>query len=215
MNWIKEFTVFGKYNIMKRYDLINFLIEKFKYKTYLEIGLDAGECFRNIRCETKISVDPAEGKYAHANPTHRMTSDNFFKNNLQKFDMIFIDGLHQAYQVEKDIQNSVQSLSENGTIVLHDANPETELCQLIPRQSEYWLGDTWKAIVKYRSTNSNPGCKVLRLMPNEEDCGIIKHNINSEFKLTLPDELTYSWLEKNRNEAIGLVTNVNEFLNNL
>ena len=144
-----------------------------------------------------------------------MTSDNFFKLNLQKFDLIFIDGLHQANQVEKDIQNSIQFLSENGTIILHDANPETELCQLIPRQSEYWLGDTWKAIVKYRSTNSKPGCKVLRLMSNEEDCAIIKNNIDSEFNLTLPNELTYSWLEQNRNDAVGLITNVNDFLNNL
>ena len=36
----------------------------------------------------KIGVDPVSGGNL------RMTSDHFFKENKEKFDLIFIDGLH-------------------------------------------------------------------------------------------------------------------------
>jgi hypothetical protein len=200
---------------MKRYDLINYLIKKFNYKTYLEIGVDGGDCFSNVTCDHKTSVDPAEGAYSHARPTYKTTSDVFFTYNTNKFDIIYIDGLHHSEQVDKDIENSIRCLSENGVVVLHDSNPETELCQRVPRESDYWLGDVWKSVVKYRSKNSNPGCKVLRLMPNEEDMAIIKNTVTSDFTLDLPNELTYDWLVENREKAVGLIVDVEEFLYNL
>ena len=41
----------------------------------------------------KISVDP-EKNSEHL--THEMTSDEFFEQNTDKFDVIFIDGLHHS-----------------------------------------------------------------------------------------------------------------------
>jgi len=48
------------------------------------------------------------------------TSDNFFANNNEKFDIIYIDGSHEAFQVYKDINNSWNSLNINGLIICDD-----------------------------------------------------------------------------------------------
>jgi len=118
-----------------RIDIINFLSNKFEYKNYLEIGIrNPWECFDHVQCENKDSVDP--GFETNDNVAkYKYTSDEFFRvlenNELDKetdfkWDVIFIDGLHTSYQVERDIKNSLNHLSENGTIVLHDCNPPTE-----------------------------------------------------------------------------------------
>jgi hypothetical protein len=156
---------------MERYNIINELILKFNYKTYLEIGVrNPDECFNLINCETKHSVDPGyEVELPHLNmenfADYKFTSDNFFKllenNELNlpttyKWDIVFIDGLHISNQVEKDVINSLNHLSSNGTILLHDCNP-SELWFaredfLVNGQPEGWNGTVWKVIYKLRAT---------------------------------------------------------------
>ena len=78
------------------------------------------------------------------------------KNNKDfKYDIIFIDGLHHDYQVIRDIENSLNHLSDNGVIVCHDCLPFSEVMQ---RQEECygeWTGDVWKAIAKFRIERTN------------------------------------------------------------
>jgi predicted O-methyltransferase YrrM len=52
-----------------------------------------------------------------------ITSDAFFERSMVKFDVIFIDGLHEEHQVDRDIVNSLQHLNPGGIIVLHDCLP--------------------------------------------------------------------------------------------
>ncbi len=54
---------------------------------------------------------------------YEMTSNEFFaleKIQNKKYDVIFIDGLHETTQVDIDIQNSLKHLNEGGFILLHD-----------------------------------------------------------------------------------------------
>ena len=75
---------------MNRWDVINSYIRKFGYKDYLEIGIESGVCRDNVIAENKTTVDPD----THANnPTFLMTSDEFFSQNKETFDIVFIDGL--------------------------------------------------------------------------------------------------------------------------
>ena len=121
------------------------IIDTKKYKSYLEIGCFNDDLFNKIKCEKKIGVDPYSGG------TIRKTSDDFFNANDEKFDCIFIDGLHRYHQVKKDIDNSLKSLNENGIIILHDCLPNNYYEQAIPRSQYIWNGDVWKAIIECRT----------------------------------------------------------------
>ena len=48
------------------------------------------------------------------------TSNEFFIKNVEKFDIIYIDGWHEAPQVYKDINNSWDCLNINGIIICDD-----------------------------------------------------------------------------------------------
>ena len=80
-----------------------------------------------------------------------MTSDEFFKNNNDTFDLIFIDGLHQYDQVKKDVYNALKFLNKNGVILLHDCMPTSFIRQTAKRSSNIWNGDVWKNIVELRT----------------------------------------------------------------
>jgi len=125
--------------------IIQNIINKKKYNSYLEIGCFDDGLFNNIICDKKVGVDPVSGG------TIRKTSDQFFKDNKEKFDCIFIDGLHYYSQVKKDIQNSLKILNQDGIILLHDCLPNNYFQQAIPRCQYTWNGDVWRAIVECRT----------------------------------------------------------------
>ena len=125
--------------------IVQDVINKKNYKSYLEIGCFDNELFNNIKCDKKVGVDPYTGG------TIRKTSDKFFEENKDKFDCIFIDGLHNYLQVKKDINNSLNFLNHNGIILLHDCLPNNYLEQATPRSQYTWNGDVWKAVVECRT----------------------------------------------------------------
>ncbi len=152
-----------------RYDLINQLIETNSYKSYLEVGCSKDDCFRAISVPNKIGVDPFHGG------THRMTSDAFFAENTQKFDIIFIDGLHQYAQVRLDMLNAVESLNDGGVILVHDCLPLTFKAQLPFPPGGDWNGDVWKAFAEMR-TLPNIDCALSMI---DHGVGIIKKRGNT------------------------------------
>ena len=128
-----------------RVEIIQNIINIKNYKSYLEIGTFKDELFGPIKCEKKIGVDPVSGGNV------RKTSDEFFLENKQKFDLIFIDGLHHYYQVKKDILNSFNFLNDGGIILMHDCMPKDYYYQAVPRCQYEWNGDTWKAFLEFRA----------------------------------------------------------------
>lgn len=182
---------------MNRIDIINGLIQKKGYKKYLEIGVRDGSCFFAVNCESKVGVDPDTGSQA----TIFKTSDEFFRLNNKKFDIIFIDGLHHADQVYKDIINSLAVLEEGGTIVMHDCMPTSKFMQEIPMRPDHneWTGDTWKAYVKLRTERSDLAMFVVN---TDWGCGIITRG--AQTPLVLKEEMTYENFERNK----GLWLNV-------
>jgi len=127
-----------------RWDLIDYLIQKNKFENYLEIGCDDDQLFSKVNIRNKIGVDPVSGGNI------RKKSDDFFSTNKDKFDLVFIDGLHIYEQVKKDILNSLKFLNENGMILVHDCLPDSLSKQAVPRYKMKWNGDVWKAIVDLR-----------------------------------------------------------------
>ena len=127
-----------------RADLINKLIARSSFTRYLEIGCNTNETFNQIEVQNKVGVDPVSGG------TLRMTSDAFFAQNTESFEIIFVDGLHEAYQAELDIRNSLKVLAPGGVIVAHDCSPKFEIRQIVPVCTGVWNGDVWKAFLKLR-----------------------------------------------------------------
>lgn len=130
--------------------------------SYLEIGVrDTPDNFIKIRAKKRTGVDPEPRKLKlneEIDTFHKLTSDKFFEQNTEKFDLIFIDGLHVDEQVTRDIKNSLEAITDNGCVLLHDCNPKTEFHQRPYEQYELpngkkpsWNGTVWKAFVRYRN----------------------------------------------------------------
>ena len=138
-----------------------------------------------------------------------LTSDEFFRICNKKFDIVFVDGLHEGHQVYKDIQNSLKHLNQGGVIICHDINPaqfENGYDYEEYDGTGIWNGDCWKGFVKYRYT-SDYECYVLP--EDEADVGVIdtnvKSTINEKMYFNL-GELTFNDLNNNRNEWLNIKT---------
>ena len=177
---------------MKRFDVINHLIEWNGYKSYLEIGLSRGECFYEVKCESKEACDPyPDGEYAESVCTYRLESEAMFSNISEdkKWDIIFIDGLHSEEMAGCDIIHSLKHLNKGGKIVVHDALPNSEenTGDEVPPDINYreWNGNVYKSIEKLNGTGVNFytldtdfGVCVIDYFENAESlCFLEKNNI--------------------------------------
>jgi len=190
---------------IKRYDVINYLIEKYELNNYLEIGVYNGDCIRQIKASHKDGVDPGSEGFLPPEVNYPIPSDEFFKlieNSKDiKYDAIFIDGLHHADQVERDIKNSLNHTTDNGFIILHDCNPPNYRSQLIPRQTTAWNGDVWKAFVNFKINNPTYKCCVV-----DTDFGIgVIHNNGEGY--TLKEKIdNWGYFDSNRKELLNLIS---------
>ncbi len=167
-----------------RWNMIEYLHNKREFTNYLEIGCDKDELFSKIKIKNKIGVDPISGGNV------RKTSDEFFHNNNIKFDLVFIDGLHEYNQVKKDIINSLKNLNENGLVLVHDCLPSSMSKQAVPRYRMSWNGDVWKAIVELRCVKDieiytcevDQGIAIIQNKKNSDLLSIEKAPKNLKFK---------------------------------
>jgi hypothetical protein len=161
---------------------------------YLEIGVNEGHTFLNAKgFEVKHGVDP-EFRLdvpAHASDSvvfFEMTSDDFFTHSAdpnQKYDIVFLDGLHTFEQTFRDFCSS-QAHSHDGTIWLVDDVHPSDIFSAHPDQAEayrsrerhglegvQWHGDVFKVVfaihdffpnLSYRTIvgSGNPQAVVVR-----------------------------------------------------
>ena len=190
---------------MNRISLLNYLIRRYSYDSYLEVGCQDDECFSRIDVRRKVGVDPERGG------TLRLTSDAFFRRNYylfwrrEYFDLIFIDGQHFSGQVVKDIKNSLKILKKDGTIMVHDCNPQREEEAVYPHAgTSLWNGDVWKAFVYFRQDRS------LDMVTSDFDygCGIIQVRPNSfPIRLSKPySKMAWSDLVENSEQWLRIKT---------
>ena len=159
-------------NTLHRWDLINTYIKHYSFKSFLEIGHDRGQAFDQIDIEHKESVDISPTTM----PTYVMSSDDFFEKYDTKYDIIFIDGLHEHAQVDRDIHNSLAHLNKGGVIIMHDCHPVSEACQkhCFSWPGGAWTGDCWKAFIKNRAMLPYE----MYVWDHDWGCGVIDTNVN-------------------------------------
>jgi predicted O-methyltransferase YrrM len=208
MVWLGSVTLlsrlFGTSTARTRTDLLNQLVRTRGYRNYLEIGVrDRRQNFDKVQITgLKHGVDPAPQREV----SHRMTSDAFFAQATDTYDLVFIDGLHLAEQVERDIANSLAHLSAAGAVVLHDCNPLTADAQTDDYDGKkHWNGTVWKAWVKLRATRSDLSMRVIDI---DEGCGIVERGSQSTIDLPSTEfaQLTYESLDRDRTRLLNLVT---------
>ena len=194
---------------MTRTDVINYFIKKFNYTSYLEIGIFRGENWRNVKCKYKTGVDPAP-KMKDKTDILQMSSDMFFRDHADEFDIIFIDGLHHASQVKKDILNSLMLLARGGTILIHDCLPPGKEEQEVPRTTSIWTGDVWRAFAHYRKTLADYD---IFCIDTDYGIGVIRHNPSGPFRngtWWYQDGMSYEDFAANQKEILNLIS-VKEF----
>jgi hypothetical protein len=202
---------------MKRTNIINNFIEKLGYENYLEIGTqNPNGNFNHINIKNKISVEPFPPNGLNKEDYSFVgTSDEYFASITEdvKFDIIFIDGLHQYDQVLIDIENSLNHLSENGTIVCHDCLPYTERMQEREDPGGEWTGDTWKAIAQLRVESIDLDIKVV---DTDYGCGIIRRGTNIPY-ITNENYKTYTHYSNRKNELLNVISpeNFTTWINSL
>ncbi|MEP5613494.1 MAG: class I SAM-dependent methyltransferase [Cyclobacteriaceae bacterium] len=213
----KRKTKLEKAKSPSRTEIINFLLSFLnRDATYLEIGVrNPADNFEHIKAATKYSVDP--GIEFEENPVDfKMTSDEFFdaldKGDVltrdTKFDVLFIDGLHLAEQVDKDIENALKFLKSDGFVVLHDCNPPSEwhareTYQYIDTPAgSHWNGTTWKAFLKWRANPAVNSCCI----DSDWGVGILSkaHSIGSSLK-EINTFYEYNVLDKERKKMLNLI----------
>lgn len=219
---------------MNKTDIIQTLVNGIKAITYLEIGVERGDSFFQIKAPRKIGVDikfriirscisgrkKILKKYLQNlksnifNRYYQMSSDYFFRKHSKlfkkrKIDIAFIDGLHEYNQVIRDVNNCLNNLNNNGIIVLHDCNPKAEKVtrprsEIMGEITERWMGDVWKAIVYFRSCRDDLNVFVLDA---DSGIGIITKGRPERLLTYSMDDITnlsYRDLEKNRVEMLNL-----------
>ena len=205
----------GLYQI-PRTELLNKIIAEKNLHSYVEIGLSNPYAnYTNIIAEQKYSVDPFvvngfdfsdEESFQKWLPycTHRMTSDEFFAQNHDKYDIFFIDGLHEESQCDRDIQNALSAVNEGGYVVVRDVLPRTEAQQSFPKKTNgIWVGNVWKSFYKIAKMN-NPNLEVY-LVNKERGLGVIHKLKNFNYVVPKKDGITYKDYVENIDKIVEVI----------
>jgi hypothetical protein len=129
---------------------------------YLEIGVQDGFTFEAIRARRRVGVEPFPRFSVVHLPRNASifegTSDQYFSSAEETFDVVFVDGLHEASQTYRDVVNSCRLLSSGGVILLDDVFPLDEASSLPSLEASemakleqgighwFWYGDVYKVL---------------------------------------------------------------------
>lgn len=128
---------------------------------YLEIGSGGAEpSYHQIKCPVKHRIDVRNMGSSHSNAVGRaQSSDDFFAGLAHEsaqsplYDLIFVDGLHHAEQVKRDICDALHWCAVGGTVVVHDCWPNRQEHTAREPHPVAWLGDVWKGVVQIAEEN--------------------------------------------------------------
>ena len=168
---------------LPRHRAVNRLLSLYDQPRYLEIGVARGDTFDKVNAPLKVAVDPkfrfdhVEAQRANPGTTyHDVTSDEYFGKHVEateKFDVIYLDGLHTFEQTLRDLNNALEHLEPHGVILIDDVRPHTYLASL-PNHQNYLRGQEggsasptrsgWVMCTSWSgsSTPSTRGCAIGR-----------------------------------------------------
>jgi hypothetical protein len=149
--------------------VLNALLGLFEAPAYLEIGVAKGVTFHAVEARHKVAVDPYFAFTDRPAPApgctvdyHEVASDRYFgtiADDADRFEVIFIDGLHTFEQTLRDLNNALDYLAPGGIIVVDDVVPDSYAASL-PDMNDVravramlhmddnhsWMGDVYKLV---------------------------------------------------------------------
>lgn len=97
------------------------VIKHFHFTKYLELGIANFETWNNVTCDLKIGVDLNPN--VSGERILNCSTNDFFDQNTEVFDLVFIDACHEKSHVKQDFINSESHTKEDGIIIMHDVYP--------------------------------------------------------------------------------------------
>lgn len=188
--------------------VLNLVAQERSAKSYLEIGVHRGLTFERIAVASRTGVEPAPNFDVHKLPSGTEmflgTSDEFFRAFPElRFDLIFIDGLHEFSQVASDFINSLAALADGGVIAIDDTWPRDavgslpdqglamELREKSGSAATEWWGDVWKLVLALHSVGEGlDWCTVTHGLDGSE-----VHGMTLVWKTLGTTELTVNQFE--------------------
>lgn len=112
---------------------INRLAAALNAERYLEIGVGRGRTFFGVEVGRKVGVDPAfrfdiDGHQSASVSLFAVGSDTYFLEHAanERFDIIFLDGMHTAEQTLRDFCNSLHHAHDRTVWIIDDTVPSDE-----------------------------------------------------------------------------------------
>lgn len=203
---------------LARHEVIQPFLDLKEKASYLEIGVAKGETFHEIKAYRKVGVDPAFqfdiSQYTSPEVAlFNMTSDKFFAKAamVNKYDVIYIDGLHTAEQTLRDLINAQTYLASDGVIIVDDVWPNSFVAavksldmnrairQSLHIEDPAWMGDVFKLLYfievfmqpfTYHIVKENYGQAVLWRQVREQTRDITLNELSTK---CFSDLLTDGW----------------------
>lgn len=172
---------------VKRHEVVQSILDLFERPSYLEVGVSKGLTFHNITAARKVAVDPVfkfdfveAQKNDHAE-YHQILSDEYFgrvAGNDDRFDVIYLDGMHTLEQTLRDFTNALHFLAKRGIIIIDDVKPYSYVSSLrdieifrqmkaaLKIEQKGWMGDVYRLVyfietfhqqLRYRTVSNNHG----------------------------------------------------------
>ena len=192
--------------------------------TYLEIGVFRGQSLALARRPTcAIGVDPRpmiEERFQTETHIFVETSDEFFAQNRLvqllgggSLDFVFIDGLHLFEQALADFINVEQWCNQRSVIVLRGAIPLDEQTQRRNKETTFYTGDVWKAVICLRTLRPDLDIFTIATAPtgltvvtNLDPASRVLSERYDEAVLEFAD-LSYSEFELDLEKKLGVIGN--------
>ncbi len=155
--------------------------------SYLEVGVRWGDSLAMAKPDCMaVGVDP-NFDLKHDLPSlpklFSMTSDDFFfqctDEYASSFELVFLDGLHEARQTAKDIWHSLDVLKPGGEILVHDVLPISMTVANPESKSHFWTGNVWQSAYAYCGKNYPLKWEFIDAFPS----GLLRlYDIDPEFR---------------------------------
>lgn len=145
-------------------------------RTYLEIGVFKGKSMAlTLPGTAAVGVDPAAQLLYPQDPsarTYAMTSDDFFASTSRAevfgelpVDLAFVDGMHLAENVLRDVRNVETWCAPGSVVLLHDVYPPDADAAERDWTGRYWAGDVFKALLVLRDLRPDLRVDVVDVPP--------------------------------------------------